>query len=207
MRVLGSIVYLASCFGFCNAQQKSGTTYKLALPDHKGQLQWTVDGFRIIQSSAKPNGREIGLRGKDASGRLIFLGFLFQIPESAPLTSGKCRDGAISQEKTLSPGMQSVSTSETIRPDGLPVSLATYKVSSKDGSTEYVERGFVATGDICGDLAFYSKRPIGDGDTDLKEIFSTYKLDAGYTPRFDDVLLYAQVLYQTQLYKAAAPTF
>lgn len=103
--------------------------------------------------------------------------------------------------------MQSVSMSEMSRADASPVSLATYKVGSKDGSVEYVVRGFVAAGEICGDLAFYSKQPIRAGDTDLKGVFSTYNLDAGYAPRFDGVLMYAQVLYQTQLYKAAAPIF
>jgi hypothetical protein len=52
------------------AQPHAADTYRLALPDHNGQLQWSIGGFKFIENSAKPNGQEIGLRGRDASGRL-----------------------------------------------------------------------------------------------------------------------------------------
>jgi hypothetical protein len=81
------------------AQTTSDSTFKLALADHPGQLQWSTDGFKIIQSSAKPTGREIGIRGKDRSGRLSFLGFLFLVPEQATPTSAKYRDGALEPQK------------------------------------------------------------------------------------------------------------
>jgi len=74
-------------------------TFKLALVDHQGQLSWSAEGFKIIQSSAKPGGREIGIRGRDQSGHLTFLGFMFLVPEQAPLTSAKCRDGAVEHHR------------------------------------------------------------------------------------------------------------
>jgi hypothetical protein len=77
------------------AQTTNDANFKLALPEHKGQLSWSADGFKIIEASAKPNGRELGIRGKDESGRLTFLGFLFLFPEQAPLTSASCRDGVM----------------------------------------------------------------------------------------------------------------
>jgi tetratricopeptide (TPR) repeat protein len=171
------------------------------LANHNGQLKWTANGFTIAQSSAKANGQEIGLHGRDESGRLGFLGFLFLVPDDAPLTSGKCRDGALAQEK----GLKVLNTSEIARPDGMPVSLVSYTSPARDGTTSYTVRGFLATGDLCGDLEFDSAQLITPADANLQEIFSTYHLDAAYTPRFGDILQYAQILYEKQMYQAAAP--
>jgi hypothetical protein len=76
-----------------------GGDFAIALPTHNGQLHWHADGFKIIQSSAKPNGMEIGIRGRDADGRLNFLGFLFVVSEPGTVTSAKCRDGALQEDK------------------------------------------------------------------------------------------------------------
>ncbi len=189
------------------AQTTSDSTFKLALADHPGQLQWSADGFKIIQSSAKPNGREIGIRGKDQSGRLSFLGFLFLVPEQAPLTSAKCRDGALEPEKKSNKTLKILATSEITLSRDLPVSLVTYTAEGRGSKTAYTVRGFVATGDICGDLEIYSDSPISAVDGDIKRIFSSYQLDEHYAPRFSDVFLYAQILYQARMYKAAAPIF
>lgn len=189
------------------SQAASNTDFKLALTDHPGQLHWSAEGFKVIQSSAKANGHEIGIRGKDASGRLTFLGFLFLFPEHAPLTSTKCRDGVLDPEKKSNPNMKVIGTSEIVQPSGPPISLTNYTEQEHDGKLTYRVRGFVATGDICGDLEFYSATPIGLGDEDLKKVFSTYRLDENYFPQFNDLLLYGQILYDTHMYKAAAPVF
>ena len=44
-------------------------------------------------------------------------------------------------------------------------------------------------------------------DSAVKEVFLGYKLDEKYTPAFHDAFVYAQVLYDAQMYKAAAPIF
>ena len=59
------------CAGQALAQMVQGGDYKLALTDHKGLLKWSADGFKIIENSAKSNGREIGVRGRDASGGCV----------------------------------------------------------------------------------------------------------------------------------------
>jgi hypothetical protein len=41
------------------AQTVSDSGFNLALPDHKGRLSWSADGFSIVEYSAKPGGREI----------------------------------------------------------------------------------------------------------------------------------------------------
>jgi tetratricopeptide (TPR) repeat protein len=198
---------LAACASPLIAQTQANGDYRLALPDHKGQLTWSIDGFKIIENSAKPNGRELGVRGRDASGQVTFLGFLFLAPEATPMTSAKCRDAAIAQEKKTNTTLKIVRTSEIPRPGGLPVALVAHTTANRDGSTTYRARGFVATDDICGDLEFYSSKPISDEDADLKKAFLSYRLDTNYTPQFSDVTLYAQVLFLHHDYRAAAPIF
>lgn len=188
------------------AQSSKNDDFKLALPDHAGQLQWHAGGFKVIQSSAKPNGQEIGIRGQDETGRLSFLGFLFLVPEQAPLTSAKCRDGALEPAKKGNPTLKIVETSE-IRSKGELIELVSYVAQGRDGKSGYSVRGFIATGDVCGDLEFYSAAPIKAEDPDLKKILETYQFNPAYAPQFTDVLLYAQILYQNHLYPAAAPMF
>jgi len=71
----------------------------------------------------------------------------------------------------------------------------------------YSLRAFVATGNICGDIEFYGNAAIGAEDAELKEILESYRLDAGYVPQFNDVFVYAEILYRSRQYKAAAPIF
>jgi tetratricopeptide (TPR) repeat protein len=180
--------------------------FKISLPAHSGQLQWHADGFKIIETSAKSNGQEIGLRGKDGSGRLAFLGFLFLVPEKAPLSSAKCRDGALAEQKN-NPTLKILATLQVARSEYIPIALATYSTQGRNAKKVYTVRGFVGAEDICGDLEFYSETAISAEDPDLRKIFESYRLDPSYIPQFRDALLYAQILYQHQMYKAAAPIF
>lgn len=68
-------------------------------------------------------------------------------------------------------------------------------------------RGFVATGDTCGDLEVYSDAPINADDPDLKKLWGSYRFDPNYVPQFNDTSLYASILYQNHAYQAAAPIF
>ena len=180
--------------------------FKLVLPNQNGQLQWKAAGFKITETSAKPDGREIGIRAQDASGHLSFLGFLFQVPEQAPVTSAKCRDGSLEQEKA-DPTFKQSRMFEVARTDRIPVSVVDYSVQGKGGSPAYSVRGFVASGDICGDLEVYSNEPIRSEDPVLLEIFQSFQLDEHYQPGFNDVFFYAQVLFNAKEFAAAGPLF
>jgi hypothetical protein len=182
-------------------------TYKLALVDHPGQLSWSSEGFKIIELSAKPSGNEMGIRAQDASGRLTALGFLFLFPEQAPLTSAKCRDGVMGPEKTQNASLKILESTEIARPGGLPVALVSYTARGDGGKTVYIVRGFIATGDLCGDLEFYSETPIHAGDADLKQLLASYQLQEKYAPKFTDIFFYGQILYQKHMYAGAAPIF
>lgn len=184
-----------------------GGDFKLALPGHPGQLVFHAEGFKIIQTSANPNGKEIGIRGKNDSGQLMFLDFLFLFPEQAPMTSAKCRDGVMEPEKKSSPKLKILATSQLTGSGGVPVELVNYAAIGQGGKTSYTIRGFVATGDICGDLEIYSGAPIKPDDPILRKIWESYHLIPSYAPQFYDVFFYAQILYQDQMYQAAAPLF
>ncbi len=201
------LIFMAvvSLSGF--AQSTPDSDIRLALPTHRGQLQWSAKGFKIVESSAKPNGHEIGVRGKNDSGRLAFLGFLFLVPEQAPLTSAKCRDGALGPEKKSIAALKSFGVAETAQPGTPPVSVVSYTAKDRNGKSWHYVRAFVATGDICGDLEFYSDQPISADDADLQTILSSYRLDEKYVPTFNDVFVYAQILYNAHMYKPAAPIF
>jgi hypothetical protein len=149
--------------------------------------------------------RSSGIRGKDESGRLNFLGFLFLFPEKAPLTSAKCRDGVLEPKKKSNGTLTILKISDTAQPSSLPVSLVSYTTQDRNGKPTYRVRGFTGTGDVCGDLEFYSDTPISADDAVLKKTFASYRLEENYSPQFHDVFLYAQVLYQARMYKAAAP--
>jgi hypothetical protein len=161
MGTVGAALILMAVVGISAlAQTTRDSNFKLALPDHRGQLRWTADGFKVVESSAKPNGHEIGIRGKDQSGRLTFLAFLFLVPDQASLTSAKCRDSALEPEKKGNPTLRILGVSDSVQSGTLPVSLVNYTSRDRTGKTVYMVRGFVATGDICGDLEFYSDTSI-----------------------------------------------
>jgi hypothetical protein len=181
-------------------------TFKLALPAHSGQLQWHAEGFKPVETSAKPNGQEIGFRGTDGSGGLMFLGFLFVVPDKAS-TGATCRDEAMKEEKKGHSNLIILGGSQLPGSDNLPIELVNYTYTVGGGSNWYVERGFVSTGDVCGDLAVYGRTAFRDDDPALKAIFESYRLDPHYAPQFKDLFFYAEVLYHHRMFKAAAPIF
>lgn len=200
-------LFAITCFSAASYAEGNDNAFKLALVDHTGQLSWSAEGFKIIESSAKPGGTEIGLRGQDASSKLTFLGFLFLVPEEAPLTSAKCLEGVMGPEKKSSPSLKVLWAEEISQPGNLPVSLVSYTAKGEGGKTLYTVRGFVANGDVCGDLEIYSYTPLGLQDSNLRKIFSSFHLNEKYAPQFKDLFLYAQILYQHQMYGPAAPVY
>jgi hypothetical protein len=189
------------------AQTPAVDDYHLSLPDHKGQLTWSVDGFKVVENSAESNGRELGVRARDAARQVTFLGFLFIAPESKPLTSAKCPDAAIAQDTKANATLKIVQMWEIPRPGGLPVALIEHTTADRDGLITHRVRGFIAGDDICGDLEFYSSKAINGEGEGLKKAFLSYRLDLNYTPQFPDIASYAQVLFLHHDYRAAAPIF
>jgi tetratricopeptide (TPR) repeat protein len=180
--------------------------FKISLPVHPGQLQWHADGFEIIETSAKPNGQEMGVRGANGSQGLSFLGFVYLLGGASPLKSAACRDGILG-ELVKNPRLKILANSEIERPDNMPEELVTYSLQGSDRKTWYSVRGFVGKSDLCGDLEFYSEAAISAEDRGLRKTFESYYLDPSYVPLFKDTFVYAQILFQHKMYGAAAPIF
>ena len=206
IRVVALGIFLVAGLG-AGAQTAENGGFRLALPDHVGQISWQAEGFQIVESSAKASGDEIGLRGKDASGRISFLGFLFRVAGSGSLTSAKCRDGALDANKHSNPAFKVEHTSEIARTGGIAVAMVEYSVPDKSGKPIHSIRGFAAVGDTCGDLEFYSSDPIRAEDAGMRKAFESFQFDQHYQPAFKDVFFYAQVLFNTHQYAAAGPYF
>jgi tetratricopeptide (TPR) repeat protein len=181
--------------------------FTLALPAHQGQLKWNAEGFKIVQTSAKANGAEVGIRANDGSNQFTLLGFLFLFPEQAPMTSAKCRDGVLEPAKKGNPTIKIAASMQMARSDGPPMELVSYVGQGKDGKLVYSIRGFLAIGDICGDLEIYGNDLTVISDPNLKKIWESYRFDPNYSPQFNDLSLYAETLYQNRMYQAAAPAF
>jgi tetratricopeptide (TPR) repeat protein len=200
-------LFVITCLSTASYAAGNDDAFKLALVDHPGQLSWSAEGFKIIESSAKPGGNEIGIRGQDQSGQQTFLGFLFLFPEEAPLSSAKCLEGVFGPEKKSNASLRIAGTEQISQPGTLPVSLVSYTAKGEGGKTLYTVRGFVANGDICGDLEIYSYAPLSLQDSNLKKIFSSFRLNEKYAPQFGDLFVYAQILYQHHMYGPAAPVY
>lgn len=192
--------------GQAQSLAKDGS-FTLALPAHGGQLKWDAKGFTVTQTSAKPNSAEIGVRASSGSRQFTLLGFLFLFPEQAPMTSAKCRDGVMEPTKKSNPTITIVGTSQIPRSDGPPVELVGYVAQDRDGKSVYSMRGFLAEGDLCGDLEIYGNDVSVINDPNLKKIWESYRLVPQYVPQFNDMFIYAQILFQNHLYQAAAPIF
>ena len=115
------------------------------------------------------------------------------------------RDGALEPVERSNSNFRLLARSEIPRSDELPIELVTYSAQGSDGRPTYIMRGFVATGDICGDLEFYGETPINPEDAGLKNIFQSYRFNPSYVPQFNDVFMYGQILYRDGMYKEAAP--
>lgn len=196
-----------SLFGQTGVDQNStGADFKLALPDHPGQLQWRAEGFKVVETSAKSNRQEIGIRAQDDSKQVFFLGFLFVNKDDAPMTGAKCRDGVLGEDKK-NPSLKVLSTSEISRSDSMPVAVVSYVTQGRDGKKWYSARAFLAKADICGDLEFYSEKSLSADDPGIRKTFESYRLATDYVPQWKDAFIYAQILYEHHLYKGAGPVF
>jgi hypothetical protein len=206
-----TILFFASFFAaaaFANPQASHDDgNFKLSLTAHQGQLRWRAAGYHVTQFSAKPNGDEIGLRAADESRKVTFLTFVFTVAGQRSLTSAKCKDSALEELKKSNPNATVSAAPQIHSPNELPIEIVAYTQKNQTGKMLYSVRGFVAMDDICGDLEFYSDSPISPEDPDLHSIFQSLHFDPNYVPQFNDVFMYAQILFQHQMYKGAGPIF
>ncbi|MBB5317679.1 hypothetical protein [Tunturibacter empetritectus] len=160
-----------------------------------------LNGFKVIQSSAKPGGAELGLRVHD-KGNTVALLFLFLAPKEPRGNAAACRQGELDQvQKSMGPNFKDVK----LNPDGKDDrTIATMLVSGKNGQYLY---GFYGSTDQCLSIELYSD-PETKLNLDKASSFLTrQKYDAAYVPTSSDKFIYAEILYRNQQYKASAPIY
>lgn len=176
-------------------------TQNFALPSHPGAMVLNLTDFKVIQSSAKPGGAELGLRIHDRGNTAALL-FLFLAPKEPRGNAEACRQGELDQvQKNMGPNFKDVKLNPYGKDDQ---TTATMMITGKSGQFVY---GFYGSTDQCLSIEIYS-----DPGTKLDlEKASTFlarqKYNADYVPTSNDKFIYAEILYRNRQYKASAPIY
>ena len=181
----------------------SGQSLTFALPDKPGYVQMDAPNFVISELSAKPDGREFGIRAKDndISGAEV-LGFLF-IPDKPQPTSVACRNWMLKQEVTGGIVNRKVLKSyESASDSGVPLALVDYEQTNAPPSSHFVRRFFAASASLCLDVAISAASALGATLSDV--LFETLVFDANRTPDFFATFRYATVVFDHHNPAAAA---
>jgi tetratricopeptide (TPR) repeat protein len=177
-----------------------------ALPEHPGRMSLDQGSWKVVEFSAKSNGNEWGERAEQ--GKQNMLAFLFAAPDKAPLTATRCRDGMLASEHA-EPAIQARSSMRST--SGADIAMAVL-VSPKDARMSL--RAFVASGDLCGDIAF-SAADVKPGDEDAyretmeiaKKTLLSLTFEPAVQPTFQDIFVYAEVEYRKRQYAGAAVAY
>jgi hypothetical protein len=186
--------------------QSSGQSLTFALAEHPGYLHMDAPNFAITELSAKPNGREFGIRARDStiSGAEV-LGFLF-LPEPAQSTASACRDWMLKlEEKDEHSSRKILSRNQTKSDSGADIALVDYEQGKGPGPFHYVRRAFMASGDLCADISVTGRDKVAIEST--SSLFSSAVFDATRPPDFFARFRYATVLFDHHAFGAAAPIY
>ena len=185
----------------------SASDFTIALPTHPGQLQWHGDGFIVTQMSVESKAEGIGIRAQNPARKLLLCGFLIYPFGTDAFDECQVQGHRDGIEKRSDTSFKAGATSELVRPGGSSIALINYEELGNDRKPVYSERAFIAAGDTCGDLEFYTNTPINNSDPTLKKIWQSIRFNPAYQPKFDDIFQYAQLLFESQKYDAAGPLF
>ena len=201
------MLFLVLCAPFTTATaQITPGKLTFALPEHPGRMTLKQGSWQMVELSAKSNGNEWGERAEQ--GKQHMLAFLFAAPDKAPLTAATCRDGVLASEHAEA----AIKSRAAIRSgSGVEIAMAVL-VAPKDARMSL--RAFVASGDLCGDLAF-SADDVKPGDEDAyrqtmeiaKETLLTLTFEPGLKPTFNDAFAYAEVEFRKHQYVGAAAAY
>ena len=180
---------------------------QLALPSQPGLARVrSADNYKIVQTSARPDGSEIGIRARNDEAHLELLLFVRTYVDQAPLAAAKCRDIILDGEKHDDSTVTIVSESQLARPGGSPLELAAYNFSGQHGERPIIVRAFGGANQSCADLQVYSDDgKAGPDDPGIRKLMDGFTFDSQYTPGFADFLVYGEVLYRHQVFRQAAP--
>lgn len=179
-----------------------GQSLDLALAGHPGLVHMDAPNFEAVEYSAKPGGREFGIRAVDRQLRVEALAFLF-LPDPPQPTAIACRDWMLRSEEKAGQGYGKVCARRTgSSKPGAEYAEADYEPGK---SGRILRRYFVAKGDLCADISLF-----GDSETALDVatmLPETLRFDPEHQPDFFERFRYAQVLYDHHDFAAAAPVY
>lgn len=197
----------ALCLPFAAAKAQT-TPGKLtfALPEHPGRMALEQGAWQVVELSAKSNGNEWGERAE--TGKQHMLAFLFAAPDKAPLTAATCRDGMLASEHA-EPAIQSRASIRSA--SGVEIAMA---VLIAPKNLRMSLRAFVASGDLCGDIAF-SAVDVEPGDEaayrqtmeSAKKTLLTLTFEPSIKPTFNDAFAYAEVEFRKHQFAGAAVAY
>ncbi len=188
---LGLMAAMASLAFSASAQTKP-----YSLPSHKGAAILDLDGFHITQTSAKPDGREIGVRAHD-SGVMEMLSFLFLTPENKSQTAATCLAQDIAQVRKDGGKIQ-----EQPNPFGTDSrDWASVFITHKDGY-QAVYR-YAGAGDQCLVIEMYVDKGSKLDLAKASAILGRQRYDPEYAPSLDDAAAYEQILGHQLMNKPA----
>ncbi len=180
---------------------------QLVLPNLAGQASVRApESFKIVQTSARPDGGEIGVRARDNAAHLELLLFLRSYPRQSDFTSAKCRDLIMDGERHDDPSVTIVNSTENKQPSGLDLAEDTYNFLGQAGQRPVIVRGFIASGGECADLQVYSDDgKAGADNARVQQLFANFALDPKHDPDSSDLLVYGEILYRHRSFREAAP--
>ncbi len=198
------ILSLAVTAAFGQAKEEP---IQLVLPNLAGQASVRApEAFKIVQTSARPDGGEIGVRARDNAAHLELLLFLRSYPRQSDFTSAKCRDLILDGERHDDPSVTIVNSTETKQANGLDLAEDTYNFLGQAGQRPVIVRGFLASGAECADLQVYSDDgKAGPDDPRVQQLFGNFALDPKHDADSSDLLVYGEILYRHRSFREAAP--
>lgn len=190
MRFLPSLCTAFLCVSIsASAQPKA-----YSLPSHRGAMVLDLDGFHITQMSAKPDGREIGVRAHDG-GTMEMLTFLFLTPDKKSQTAASCLEQDIAQVRKDDGKIQ-----EQANPFGTDTKdWASVLVTHKDGYQ--VAYRYAGTGDQCLVLEAYADRGSKLNLAKAAAVLGRQSYDPAYVPTSDNASAYEGIRGQQLLNK------
>jgi tetratricopeptide (TPR) repeat protein len=163
-----------------------------SLPSHRGAVILDLDGFHVTQTSAKPDGREMGVRAHD-SGAMEMLSFLFLTPENKSQTAASCLAQDIAQVRKDSGKIQ-----EQPNPFGTDShDWASVLVTKKDGY-QAVYR-YAGAGDQCLVIEMYADKGSKLDLAKASAVLGHQRYDPEYAPSLDDAAAYERIRGQRML--------
>jgi len=157
-----------------------------------------LSGFKITQTSAKQNDREIGVRAHD-TGHTELLAFLFLTPESRSQTAKTCLEQDLKQIRIDNGKFTEQSDpSRTDTPD-----VATMVLTYPNGSQTFYK--YAGTADQCLVVQVYPDRGSRLDPAQATALLARQRYDPHYSPTPQDVANYQAIRGRAYMVSSAAP--